>query len=301
MTTPRCVLAALLLIGCRETARAPDAGDAGEGARDTGAAGASASGGGPSSGTGGLAGAAGGTGAAGMVADSGASGADAGTGPQLPADVLDLAAWKLTLPTGDEGSPTEILQPELATFELEPYFHLDEARDAVVLRAHAGGVTTENSSYPRCELREMESGGADEAAWSTSTGAHTMTITQAITHLPEVKPHVVAGQVHDAEDDVVMIRLEGANLFVEGGGEDLGTLDASYTLGTPFTVKIEAQAGHIRVFYEDLVTPSVDIERDVEDCYFKAGAYTQSSPERGDDADAYGEVVIYDLTVTHEP
>jgi hypothetical protein len=241
---------------------------------------------------------------AGGTAEAGGGGSNAQNPPtdaELPGDLLDLAAWKLTLPTGDEGSPTEIFQPELNTFALEPYFQLDEAGDGVVFRAHAGGVTTGNSSYPRCELREMAGDGIEMAAWSTTEGEHTMTLTQAITHLPQEKPHVVAGQVHDAEDDVIMIRLEDTNLFVEGGGDDLGTLDASYALGTRFTVRIEVAAGHIRVFYENLVTPVVDIERDTDGCYFKAGAYTQSNPEQGDDPDAYGEVVIYDLTVTHDP
>lgn len=111
--------------------------------------------------------------------------------------------------------------------------------------------------------------------------------------------HVVAGQVHDAADDVVMIRLESSNLFVEGGGEDLGTLNAGYELGTRFTVRVEASGGHIRVYYDDLVTPRVDVARDTDGCYFKAGAYTQSNLEQGDAASAYDEVVIYGLRAVH--
>jgi hypothetical protein len=36
-----------------------------------------------------------------------------------------------------------------------------------------------------------------------------------------------------------------------------------------------------------------------ESCYFKAGAYTQSNTSKGDAADAYGEVIIRSLQVTH--
>ena len=239
----------------------------------------------------------GGSTSSGDAADS--SGGDA----ELPADVLDLADWKLTLPIGSREAPDEpleIFQPELATYSIDPWFRLDDTGTGVLFQANAGGVTTDNSGYPRSELREMQNGGMDNADWSTTVGVHTMTITQAITHLPEAKPHVVAGQIHDSEDDVVMIRLEDTHLFVEGGGEELGDLEPDYVLGTPFTVQLRAADGVIDVYYEDMGTPAVSVIRDAEGCYFKAGAYTQSNLEQGDDEAAYGEVVITELVVTHE-
>lgn len=225
-----------------------------------------------------------------------------GAPAQWPADVLDLTDWKLTLPIAGDApdEPLEVLQPELATYTIDPWYVLADGGAAVRFRADAGGVTTSNSGYPRSELREMTGGGSEPAAWTTTAGVHTMTITQAITHLPDVKPHVVAGQIHDDADDVVMIRLEGTYLFVEGGGDDLGVLDPDYQLGTPFTVRLRAADGAIDIFYEDLRTPAVSVERDAQGCYFKAGVYTQSNPDKGDEPDAYGEVEISDLVVTHE-
>ena len=126
-----------------------------------------------------------------------------------------------------------------------------------------------------------------------------MVIEQAIVAVPPVKPHVVAGQIHDANDDVVMIRLEGARLFVEAEGNEVGDLDPAYSLGEVFTVKIEASGGIVDVYYQDLDTPKVSLPRDRDGCYFKAGVYTQSNPSKGDDPEDYGEVWIYDLTVTH--
>lgn len=218
----------------------------------------------------------------------------------LPADLLDLTPWKLTLPveTSHEGSPDEIRQPELATFAIDPYFEMTAAQDGVVFRAPVEGATTSGSGYPRSELREMTADGSDEASWSTTSGTQTLEIREAITHLPQVKAHVVAGQIHDAEDDVIMIRLEGEHLFVEGGGDELATLDESYTLGTVFTVKMVAADGHIRVYYDDAL--KLDLARDASGCYFKAGAYTQSNLEKGDVAGAYGEVVIHDLRLSHQ-
>jgi Alginate lyase len=231
---------------------------------------------------------------AGSVAGEGRS-----TNSTPPATLLDLTNWKLTLPIGDQGKPTEVKGPALRTFTADPYFHLNAAGDAVVFQANAGGVTTAHSKYPRSELREMANGGTENAAWSTTEGKHSLTLTAAITHLPEAKPHVVAAQIHDASDDVIMVRLERKHLFVEGGGSELGDLDREYELGTPFTVKIEAQEGHIRVYHNDMARPKVDIERPASGCYFKAGVYTQSNTSKGDSPSAYGEVVIKKLAVNH--
>lgn len=214
----------------------------------------------------------------------------------LPSKILDLRRWKIAVPvdTPQKGTPDEIKQPQLAGFSLSPYFYA--GKGGVVFQAHAGGFTTKNSSYPRSELREMNLDGTN-AAWSNATGVHTMTIRQAITHTPSVKPHVVAGQIHDGSDDVIMVRLEGSHLFVETNGTPLGTLQQGYALGTPFTVKIEAASGQIKVFYNDVL--KVTYDRSGTGFFFKAGVYTQSNPSRGESPDAYGQVVIYDLALSH--
>ncbi|MEZ4288906.1 MAG: polysaccharide lyase family 7 protein [Polyangiales bacterium] len=216
----------------------------------------------------------------------------------VPADVVDLTNWKLTLPIGSSG-PDEIKQPTLDDYTINPYFYVDKAKMAVVFRAHAGGVTTSGSGYPRSELREMANGGKDKASWSTTSGVHTMTTRQAITHLPVVKPHVVVAQIHDAGDDVIMVRLEGKHLFVEGGGDELGTLDSNYQLGTVFDLKIVASGGKIAVYFNDMSRPAVTTSVSTSGCYFKAGVYTQSNTSKGDAASAYGEAVLYRLGISH--
>lgn len=216
---------------------------------------------------------------------------------KAPAEVLDLKRWKITLPFGEPFHPTEIKQPALENFKKEGLFYVTDK--GVVFKAHAGGVTTPNSSYPRTELREMTSDGRKGAAWSTTQGRHTMMYTAAITGVPVAKPHVVAGQVHDANDDVIMVRLERRHLFVEGGGNNLGTLDEDYELGTPFDVIMDASGGRVRVYFNGESSPRVDIERKTDGCYFKLGAYTQSNPSKGDNDDAYGEVIVSKLAIHH--
>ena len=121
----------------------------------------------------------------------------------VPGKVLDLDDWKITLPIGPQDDATEVEQPDLASFVKRPFFRVNRDGTGVVFRAPAGGATTSGSDYPRSELREMTAGGTQEASWSNASGKHVMTITQAITDAPKVKSHVVAGQIHDAEDDVV--------------------------------------------------------------------------------------------------
>ena len=226
----------------------------------------------------------------------------------LPSDLLNLSAWELTLPIpeeDDEDNPKDIYQPELDSYSNSSYFYLNNAGNAVVFRAHAGGTTTSNSGYPRSELREMQpgySGSNPKASWSTNSGTHTMYIKQAITHLPEVKKHVVAGQIHDAGDDLIVFRLENKKLFVDLNGNDGPTLTSNYNLGDVFEVKFVAHDGVVDVYYNDMQNvfwTYDDSEASKSGCYFKAGCYTQSNPSKGDSPSAYGEVHIYDLSVSH--
>jgi poly(beta-D-mannuronate) lyase len=213
----------------------------------------------------------------------------------IPAGIINLTNWKLTLPAGDDEA-AEITQPELTRFRDPRYFYVDPIGDGVVFRAPVGGATTGNSEYPRSELREMTAGGKKQASWSGESGTHVMTINQSITALPSGKPEVVAGQIHDDEDDVVMVRLHGTKLFVESDGRQVGVLDPAYRLGTRFTVQLVATPGQIRVTYNGIKT--VGLERDGSDYYFKAGCYTQANEDNSDEG-SYGEVVIHALTVQH--
>jgi hypothetical protein len=219
-----------------------------------------------------------------------------------PAQVLDLANWKQTLPTGSSSSPTEITQTKLATFSVSPYFQANAVCSGVTFRAPVNGVTTSGSGYPRSELREMTNGGASNASWATNSGAHSMFIDQAITAVPKTKKHVVAGQVHNSSDDVIVIRLEYPKLFVDINGKTGPTLDANYVLGKRFTVQFIAASGQIKIYYNGNSTPVYTLSKSGSGNYFKAGAYTQSNCSKETDCSSsnFGEVVIYNLQVKHQ-
>lgn len=144
----------------------------------------------------------------------------------------------------------------------------------------------------------MQPGGKKEAAWSTEGEAiHSLTASLAVTHLPAVKPHVVCAQIHDADDDLIEIRLEGKKLQVERSGESSVVFERNYTIGTPFDLKIEAGGGHVRVYYNGEEKLDWPVAR--RGCYFKAGCYTQSNTKKGDAADDYGEVLIKKLELAN--
>ena len=217
----------------------------------------------------------------------------------LPSGVLNLTNWKLTLPveTSHAGSPDEIVQPELNGFQDTQYFHVNDTRNGVTFKAPCGGATTSGSGYPRSELREMSNNGIDKASWSTTSRTHTMEITQAITHRPDVKPHVVAGQIHDADDDVIVFRLEGTKLFIDENGNTGPVLTANYQLGDIFSIKFIAGNGGVECYYNGKYIYKYSVS--TSGCYFKAGCYTQSNTSKGDAPTAYGEVIIYSLSVKH--
>ena len=212
----------------------------------------------------------------------------------MPGDLIDLADWYLTLPTGKQGDPDTVENPELATFTNE-FFTLDDTGEAVVFSARGDGVTTKNSHYPRSELREMT--GNQKASWTNTSGTHTLDVCEAITKVPAGKPEVVAAQIHDGGDDVLQIRLEGQKLMVQyDDGKSEQIIDPDYTLGTPYHVRIVAADSKVDVLYNG--EKKAELPLTGSGWYFKVGAYVQANGESGD-ADSVGAVAVYALNVDH--
>lgn len=217
--------------------------------------------------------------------------------------VLNLQNWKLTLPVNTEhnGDPDEIKQPELNTYSDNQYFFVNKKKDAVTFRANVGGETTKGSNFARSELREMAD--SEKAAWSSAKGKHTLFIDQRVTHLPEVRKHMVIGQIHDATKYVIFFRLEDTKLLVSVNGGQRVVLDPDYILGKRFSVKFVVENNETQCFYNNEL--KYTYSGSFSDAYFKAGAYVQSSCKgkkmvEGESCSAYGEVEIYDLWVKHE-
>ncbi len=217
--------------------------------------------------------------------------------PRTPGDVLNLRNWSLALPIPFPGTskPLAIDPPQLLTYSSE-YFKLNADGTGVVFKAHAGGVHSQNSHYPRSELRELING--KNAAWSSNKGVHTMTFVEAVTNLPVKKPHVCAAQIHGTVGAPVMIRLEGTKLWVTSDGDKITLLEPNYRLGTKYKCVLTVANGVCTVIYND--KPSARVPIDDDGCYWKIGTYTLSSTAKvGESPSAYGEEVVYSVDVTH--
>ncbi|MGR5094487.1 polysaccharide lyase family 7 protein [Vibrio maritimus] len=255
---------------------------------------------------------------------SGSGGGEPVGDAEFPSDLMsNYNQWKITYPDGTEDKT--LYQ------ESNEYFYVNDDRNGIVFRApvRSNNGTTPNSSYIRSELREREADGSSDIYWTT-TGKHVVYAKQAITHLPIVKDHLVATQIHGNKeagiDDSLVLRLEGSHLFLSFNGgvlrDDL-TIKTNYSLGTIHEVMFEVIDGKHYVYYSEdgnlgsayasgnasqyLVkdgSSNVLMDLDYGDAYFKIGNYTQSNPEKEgsytDDPDNYGEVVVYDFWVSHQ-
>ena len=211
---------------------------------------------------------------------------------RTPSDVLPLANWWLTLPTG---SPDATIVKDLTGYEVDPWFVDQDS--AVRFRANVGGATTKGSVYPRCELRELNP-DRTQASWSFRSGTHVLDATLAVTQTPVRKPEVCFAQVHGTTGDLLMLyndaKVGGIRWKLDSAVQPK-VLD--YQLGTPLAVQIRVSGGRCEVLLDG--TPRIGFDSDRTTCYFKAGAYVLSSPSKGDAPDAFGETTISALQVTH--
>ena len=119
--------------------------------------------------------------------------------PQLnsgvaPGGNFDLSHWELELPTGSTGNTTTIAPAQLkgANGFQDKYFYTSSSDGSMTFWDPENGVTL-GSSYPRTELREMDSSG-NPAEWNPATGTHTLSATLSSDKVPD---HVCVGQIHD--------------------------------------------------------------------------------------------------------
>ncbi len=217
---------------------------------------------------------------------------------RLPAQVLDLSHWTLTLPTA-----AEITNPALETYSSQ-YLSVAPNADAVQFYAPTDGTPAPGSIFARSELREtIGNGNVGTKDWSVNSGVNTMTITEAIVHLPTVNPHLVAGQIHDSDSDLFMVYLNGTCLTTKYLTDNPSSdcLISNYQLGTEFTVKLTASGGWITLYLNGVKKLTFQPPSQYQNgLYFKAGCYDQSSAAKyGEPSSSYGEVDIYALSTSH--
>lgn len=219
-------------------------------------------------------------------------------------DALALDLWRLQMPVStrrkgkvDEYGPAELTVPG---FAVPPWYQPGHG-NGVRMRAHVGGaVTSARTKHARCEYRELNADGTP-AAWSATDGrTHRLDLRLAVAALPPARPRLVFAQIHDGDDDVAQIGVEGSRVWARFGddGEDV-VFDDTYRAGDALTVSLEVFLDTVRVYHGDEWVMSHPVTG--TSLYFKAGCYVQSTAEREGNPGAYGEVVLYEARPTHGP
>lgn len=225
--------------------------------------------------------------------------ADATSPARAPSSILNLTNWELEVPVIAKGAdhPEQVRWPQLQTYSNHTFFHLNSARNGVVFWVNVGGAIIPNSQFARTELRQMTDNGSQKVWWSNTHGTHTMTIREAIVHLPKVHPALAVAQLHAKTHYFVIVLLDGTRLWVKTYKEPGRVLTENYRLGTVFTIKLVTAGGRVLVYYNGAL--KVEIAQTCNTCYFKAGAYLQDNLRYGDKPSAFGKVVMYSIEVSY--
>lgn len=204
--------------------------------------------------------------------------------------------WNITLPTGDSSTkkPKVVEFPALETYSDENY-KIEE--DGIRMITPCNGFTTPNSSYPRCEFRELI-GGA-KAAWDGTKGVHELKYRFKVLRIPKKKPDVCIGQIHDAKDDLVEVRVEGTKLVARGKlFTGFVVIDDAFELNKEYTMSLGSKNGDIFCIKEGLTINLRFAKIKSKECYFKVGNYVQSNASKGDGGES-SEVFLFEAKCLH--
>ncbi|WP_025743052.1 polysaccharide lyase family 7 protein [Aquimarina pacifica] len=257
------------------------------------------------------------------------------TQAQNPSDVLDLSTWSLTWPVDQNGNDSsgattcEQINRNAATWDPDEitgvipaaYQDFFEAVGSeVVFRAPVSGATTGGTDYARSELRQQIplDGVLGNNFWSVQNEQE-LDVRVRVTNLPSVKPAVSMVQIHAYNEDYEPLRLQydaetdgnGLHIVINESTTHPNIVD--YTLGDQLKVNVKVNEGRIYLSLTNESKPNaasyaLDWLSGRENCYFKVGAYVQSShvlmdckPDDGyttnPDPDEFAAVAVSDMSV----
>jgi hypothetical protein len=161
----------------------------------------------------------------------------------------------------------------------------------VQFSAPLGGATTStNTHYARDELREYERDGITKMAFDPKDGDHWIEGIYRVTGLGVDKRGVCVQQMHDPNDDVIMVRTEnngsGTGLYLNYNGTRVATLNSSFVIGQEFYLKTRVNNGTPSVYYTTNLASIPSTPTHTASGYFssagsgwysKSGCYNQSN------------------------
>ncbi len=149
------------------------------------------------------------------------------------------------------------------------------------------GTMTENTEYPRCELREVIDPEDDNVCWA-APGMHVLQVRCRVSEVPSSKK-VIIGQIHGYSGKANPLiklqffkgRLEALVKEKASKGKDIKLTFPDVGLDTDFDYEIKLQDGLLSVTVNGSTQSVNAFENDPEwakqTLYFKVGAYTQDN------------------------
>lgn len=213
-----------------------------------------------------------------------------------PGDLLNIGqangkvhfGWDIA----EAGASERVLYPpsDLANgLDLSPEFTTDGTW--VRCQAQADAPTTSGTGFPRSEGREYAPGGDTTLGFNPKDGnTHWIRFRARIVQHPLVNNvGVCTGQLHSAQDDIVMVRsrvVSGVNTLVLrvydpeiDNTVDVLTLDSSYSFNDVYDLMFLIHGDYVYVFYQDFTQYVYRFETSLlptlSTYFFKMGAYIQ--------------------------
>ena len=246
--------------------------------------------------------------------------------------------WKITLPVDSSGKGSDF---DVTTYDdrnnnAAEYFDLNEVTDNsdlneyfyvedgwAVFRAFCGGATTENSQYPRSELRGLDDSGDD--SYFSMSDHQEMEVTVKVLEVPVQRPEVNMVQIHGPDDEPLRVEYndgstgstQGLHLTVNESDDNYNDI-MPYEIGQELKVWVKVENGHLWIELDNLTTGDhYETDYDVVDetGYWKVGCYLQGSItycdvksgtsfcQNGGESDEYyttGAVAAKDLTMIRD-
>lgn len=224
---------------------------------------------------------------------------------------IDLKDWKLQTISSSNTS-VDISAASLIGGYTNSFFYTDPTDGSMVFKVPSNGGTTNNSTYPRCELRQMTAG----ANWALIDNTeHYLYAECKVTQVANAKPQIIIGQIHGSEDNSEMLKLrwsgdEPGKCFVEARFEDNDAIKAEYgvklatglSLGDLITYSIIMKSGKITVTVNGTSASQTYTSAFfgiTDDYYFKAGNYFQYNNQIVPDPTViYGQTQFYKLSLS---
>ena len=196
--------------------------------------------------------------------------------------MINLNNWAVTFPDGKTHYPSY--------YNLQMY----QEKYGLVLKTPCDGKTTKNSTYPRCELREMMNG--KKAAWSAFSGTHKFKGIFSVGRFTFVKPEVCVLQIHNGKDDLLQIIVSPD--YVKYKYNQYKIVLGSYSIDERFKIKLKIHNNELKIKYNFNEYITLPIQGDT--LYFKTGNYLQSNDKIERSTSEYSTVVVHKTFICHE-